>query len=75
MFPPPHASGNYGQDTISKKKLESGESQWAVSKELLGWMVDGTTRFIKLVWNKQTVIDAEFYKYFTYDKRGDIKNN
>ena len=39
-------SGNNGQDTISKKKLESGEGQWAVRKKMLGWMVDGATRCI-----------------------------
>ena len=46
VFPPPPVSGNNGQDPISKKKLESGEGQWAVIKEVLGWMVDGATRCI-----------------------------
>ena len=43
VFPPPKVSGHNGQDPISKKKLDSGKGQWAVRKEVLGWMVDGAT--------------------------------
>ena len=43
VFPPPQVSGNNRQDTISKKNLDSGKGQWAVRKEVLGWMVDGAT--------------------------------
>ena len=32
IFPPPQVSGHNGQYPISKKKLESGEGQWAVRK-------------------------------------------
>ena len=46
VFPPPKVSGHNGQDPISKKKLDSGEGQWEVRKEVLGWMVDGATRCI-----------------------------
>ena len=59
VFSPSQVSWNNGQDPISKKKLESGEGQWEVIKEVLGWMVDGSTRCIKLVQDKQTAIDAE----------------
>ena len=43
VFPPPKVSGHNGQDPTSKKKLDSGEGQLAVKKEVLGWMVDGAT--------------------------------
>ena len=61
VFPPPQVSGNNGQDPISNNKLESGKIQWAVRKEVLGWMVDGVTRCIKLVWDRQSVIDADLH--------------
>ena len=61
VFLPPQVSGNNRQDLISKKKLESGKGQWAVRKEVLGWIVDGSTRSIKLVRDKQSVIDAELH--------------
>ena len=40
VFLTPQVAGHNGQDPISKKKLESGEGQWAVRKEVLGCMVD-----------------------------------
>ena len=43
VFLLPQVSEHNGKDQISKKKLESGEGQWAVRKEVLGWMVDGAT--------------------------------
>ena len=55
-------SGNNGQDLISKNQLESGKGQWEVRQEVLGWMVDGATRCIKLVREKRSVIDAELHK-------------
>ena len=59
VFPPLEVSGHNGQVPISKKKLYSGEGKWAVRKEVLGWMVDGATRCIKLARNKQGIIDVE----------------
>ena len=59
MFPLKQVSGNIGQDTISKKKLESGKFQWAVRKEVLGWMVDDATWFIGLMRYNKSSIDAE----------------
>ena len=61
MFPLPQVAGHNGQDPIFKKKLESGEGQWAVRKEVLGWMVDCTTRCIKLARDKQRAINAELH--------------
>ena len=62
VFIPPNVSGHNRQDPISNKKLDSGEGQWAVIKEVLGWMVDGATRCIKLARDKKSVIDAELHK-------------
>ena len=62
VFPLPKVSGHSGQDPISKKNLDSGEGQWAVRKEVLGWMVDGATWCIKLVRDKQSAIDIELQK-------------
>ena len=62
MFPPPQVSGHNGQDPISKKKLESGEGQRSVRKEVLGWMVGGATQCIELARDNQTAIDAELHK-------------
>ena len=69
VFPPPLVSGNNGQDTISKNKLESGKGQWAVRKEVLVWMVDGETQCIKLAWNKQSTIDVDMQKIVRTKKR------
>ena len=62
FFSPPKVSGHNGQDPISKKKLDSSEGKWAVRKHVLGCMVDGATRCIKLAWDKQSSIDAELHK-------------
>ena len=59
VFTPPQVSGHNGQDTISKKKLESGEGQWSARKEVLGWMVDGKTWCIKLTQDRKIEIDGE----------------
>ena len=62
MFPPTYLSGHNEKDPIFKKKLDTGEGQWAVRKEVLGWMVDGTTRCIELAQDKQSAIDADLHK-------------
>ena len=62
FFPPPKVSGHNGQYPIYKKKLESGKVQWEVIKEVLGWMVDGATRCIKLARDKQSTIYTELHK-------------
>ena len=42
-------------------------------KEVLGWMVDGATQFVKLVWDKKSFIDAELHKIFPMTKGGPFK--
>ena len=73
VFPPPHMSGHNGQDLIYKNKLESGEGQWEVRKEMLGWMVDGATRCIKLERDKESEIDAELHEIVRMTKGVPIK--
>ena len=62
MFPTTQVSEHNGQNQIYKKKLDSGEGQWEVIKEVLGWMVDGAIRCIELVRDKKSAIDAELHK-------------
>ena len=62
MFTPPQISGHNRQDPISKQKLESGRGQWAVRKEVIGSMVDGATRCIKLAQDRQSLINADLHK-------------
>ena len=68
VFPPPQVPGHNGQYPISKKKLESGKGQWAVRKEVLGWMVDGATQCIEMARDKQSVIDAELHNIMRMKK-------
>ena len=48
IFPPPHVSGHSGEDPVSQKKLRQGEGTWEVTKEILGWIVDGAQFTIQL---------------------------
>ena len=73
VFPLPQVSGHNDQDLISKKKLESGEGQWEVRKEFLGWIVDGATRFIKLERKNQSAIDAELQNIVRITKGVQLK--
>ena len=61
VFPLPQVSGHNGQYPIYKKQLESGEDQWAVRKEVLGWIFDGATRCIEMAWDKKSAIGAELH--------------
>ena len=48
VFPPPETSGHHGQDPISQKKLDEGEGTWNTTKEILGWIVNGTMFTVQL---------------------------
>ena len=47
IFPPPDVSGHTGEDPISVKKLIS-EGWWALEKDILGWLLNGSTFTIHL---------------------------
>jgi hypothetical protein len=63
VFPPPAVSGHVGgKDPISQKKLDKGDAEWNVSKEILGFILNGKTRTIKLTEAKAAGIVDEITK-------------
>jgi hypothetical protein len=49
IFPPPEVSGHLGgKDPISRKKLEKGDARFDVEKEILGFMINGAERTVRL---------------------------
>ena len=48
VFPPPEISKHKGEDPISQKKLHQGDGTWMTTKEILGWLLDGTKYTIQL---------------------------
>jgi hypothetical protein len=48
VFPQLDVTGHLGHDPVLLKKLMDGEGMWDVHKEILGWMIDGTSRCIKI---------------------------
>ena len=49
IFPPPATSGHEGgKDPISQKKLEANDARWAPEKTILGFVIDGATRTVRL---------------------------
>ena len=59
VFPPMDVSGHNGGDPVSLKKLEEGEGEWDVRKEILGWVFDGARRCIELPVKKLDAIISE----------------
>ena len=62
VFPRTQVLRHTGQDPISKKKLEPGEGQWEVRKEVISWIVDGATRCIELTRDNQKTINTDLHK-------------
>jgi hypothetical protein len=49
MFPPPEVSGHTGgKDPISRKKLEKGDARFNIEKEILGFLINGVDRAVRL---------------------------
>ena len=48
IFPPTSITKHTGEDPISQKKLIQGEGTWHNTKEILGWIFDGTHFTIQL---------------------------
>ena len=60
VFPPPSVTGHTGgKDPISLKKLERGDARWASEKELLGFLVNGETKTVRISESKATDIVSE----------------
>ena len=53
VFPGPDFTGHVtGKESLSEKKIRQGDADWTVTKELLGWLVDGLARTIELTPDK-----------------------
>ena len=49
IFPPPEVSGHKGgKDPISRKKLEKGDAHFDIEKEILGFLINGADRTVRL---------------------------
>lgn len=60
VFPPPSVTGHKGgKDPISEKKASRGDTRFEITKELLGFDVDGKHRTIRLPAKKAEAIVTE----------------
>jgi hypothetical protein len=60
IFPPPEVSGHVGgKDPISRKKLEKGDARFEVEKEILGFLLNGVERTVRLSEAKAQAIAAD----------------
>ena len=59
VFPPPAVTGHSGKDLVLMKKLLEGKGMCDVCKEILGWVMDGSTLCIELAEKKQAAILKE----------------
>jgi hypothetical protein len=60
VFPPPAVTGHLGgKDPISVKKLERGDARWHHEKEILGFLVNGQTKTVRVSEAKAADIVAE----------------
>jgi hypothetical protein len=60
IFPPPAVTGHVGgKDPVSIKKLERGDGQWHHEKELLGFLVDGAAKTVRISQTKSDDICNE----------------
>ncbi len=63
IFPPPEISGHKGgKDPVSIKKLEKGDARFDIEKEILGFLINGADRTIRLSDIKAEAIAAEIAK-------------
>jgi hypothetical protein len=60
VFPPPSITGHTGgKDPISVKKLEKGDAQWCHEKEILGFIINGATKTVRISEAKASDIVTE----------------
>jgi hypothetical protein len=63
IFPPPSITGHVGgKDPISLKKLQKGDARWDSEKEILGFLVDGEAKTVRISDARATDIVAEIRK-------------
>jgi hypothetical protein len=60
IFPSPEVTGHVGgKDPISRKKLEKGDARFDIEKEILGFLINGVDRTVRLAEAKAQAIAAE----------------
>jgi hypothetical protein len=60
IFPPPERSGHIGgKDPVSQKKLEKGDARFDIEKEILGFLINGAERTVRLSDAKAKAITDE----------------
>jgi hypothetical protein len=60
VFPSPKITGHIGgKDPISLKKLERGDARWHYTKHILGFLVNGETKTVRISEAKATDIVTE----------------
>ncbi len=60
IFPPPEASGHVGgKDPVSLKKLQKGDARFDVEKEILGFLINGVDRTVRISDTKAQSIGDE----------------
>jgi hypothetical protein len=63
IFPPPETTGHVGgKDPISLKKLQRGDARWNSEKEILGFLVDGAAKTVRISDARAKDIVAEIRK-------------
>jgi hypothetical protein len=63
IFPPPAVTGHIGgKDPISLKKLQRGDAQWSHQKEILGMLVNGSTKTVSITETRASDIVGEIHK-------------
>jgi hypothetical protein len=63
IFPPPEITNHKGgKDSISIKKLEKGDATFMTKKLVLGFMLDGKERTVRLPLEKAEKIDTELQR-------------
>lgn len=63
VFPTQEITGHVnGRAPISEKKVDKGDADWTVVKEVLGWLIDGENRTIELPEAKAQAYLAELKK-------------
>ena len=63
VFPSIEVTGHVaGREPVSEKKVKRGEANWEVTKDVLGWLVDGDNRTVQLTPDKAKAYGDELKK-------------
>ena len=67
VFPPPEITKHQGGDSVSIKKINSGEGHWEFIKEILGWIINGKEFTVSLPESKKAKILAQIKEALKHD--------